>query len=135
MYKLFIDDLANTVRSPEKTVENREWRIQQGLSSNIPNLLHLGQWKIALNFNSAVQIILKFGIPNFISFDHDLGEDKNAYDIAKYIVDLDLDNKLTFPDDFNFEVHSSNPIGKKNIETYLTNYINFKNGYRATLSY
>lgn len=67
-----------------------------------------------------------YTVPNFISFDHDLGENKeDGYDIAKWIVDFHIEGVITIPDDFDFYVHSQNPIGKKNIEYYLNNYMNF----------
>ena len=36
---------------------------------------------------------------------------------------MDLDNRYKFPKDFKFNVHSANPIGKKNIETIINNYL------------
>lgn len=35
-------------------------------------------------------------------------------------------HKMTFPADFKFYVHSQNYVGKKNIEEYLTSYLNVK---------
>jgi hypothetical protein len=32
------------------------------------------------------------------------------------------------PQDFQFYVHSKNPIGAKNIQMYLDNYLTMKNG-------
>ena len=36
---------------------------------------------------------------------------------------MDLDNLYKFPEDFKFNVHSANPIGKANIEGILNNYL------------
>ena len=74
-----------------------------------------------------IDFILKNGAPNYISFDHDLGEAKTGYDVAKWIVEQDILGNISIPEDFQFHVHSANPVGKINIEKYLTNYINFKN--------
>ena len=59
------------------------------------------------------------GLPDFISFDHDLGEEFSGYDCAKYLVDYCLDHQLSLPD---FVVHSQNPVGKENIERLLNNF-------------
>ncbi len=88
---------------------------------------------IVRNYEEAVSIIKKHGIPNFISFDHDLGEDedtnllKSGYDLAKWIVDSDLNNTYKLPSDFKYKVHSQNPVGKKNILGLLEGYLKFKN--------
>ena len=74
----------------------------------------------------------EYGIPSYISFDHDLGVDENGnvqasgYEIAKWLVEMDMTGKYTMPDDFEFNVHSANPIGKENIEAYLNNYLEFR---------
>ena len=84
---------------------------------------------IVRSYDEAVAFINKNGIPNFISFDHDLGVDENenllptGYDFAKWLVDMDMDNIYKFPENFTFHVHSANPVGKANIEGYLNNYL------------
>lgn len=84
------------------------------------------------SYDDAVNYVKQNGIPNFISFDHDLGIDKNdnllssGYDFAKWLVEMDMDNKYVFPSDFDFIVHSANPVGKVNIERYLNSYIKYK---------
>ena len=35
------------------------------------------------NYTDFVEYITQNGLPNFISFDHDLGEDESGYDCAK----------------------------------------------------
>ncbi len=88
-------------------------------------------WILVRSYDEALEYVKTNGIPNFISFDHDLGVDKydnllpTGYDFVKWLVDMDMDNIYKFPEDFDFYVHSANPVGKKNIETYLNNY--FKN--------
>lgn len=52
---------------------------------------------------------------DYISLDHDLGEEKTGYDIAKYIVENNVELK-------GFRVHSSNPVGRFNIVQLLTHY-------------
>jgi len=50
----------------------------------------------------------------------------SGYDIAKWLVEMDIAGKYLIPEDFEFNVHSANPIGKENIETYLNNYLEFR---------
>ena len=87
---------------------------------------------IARSYDEAISIIKKYGIPNYISFDHDLGVDRNdnllktGYDLAKWIVDSDLNNDLKLPQDFTYRVHSQNPVGKRNIIYLLKQYLEYK---------
>ena len=51
----------------------------------------------------------------FISFDHDLGEEKTGYDLAKYLLEHDIYIG-------GFTIHSMNPVGAKNIYDLLSHY-------------
>ncbi len=90
---------------------------------------------IVRNFEEAINFVKENGIPTFISFDHDLGCDemgnilKSGYDFAKWLVDMDIENIYKFPDNFTFDIHSANPIGKNNIKAILNNYLLFKVRY------
>lgn len=59
-------------------------------------------------------------IPNFISFDHDLGNGNNGFDCCKYLISrlIELDY-APFPE---YEVHSQNPVGTKNIHCLIQSY-------------
>lgn len=87
---------------------------------------------LARSYDEAINYVKQNGIPNFISFDHDLGVDENnnllpsGYDFVKWLVEMDMENIFIFPNDFTFFVHSANPVGKTNIETYLNNYLKIK---------
>ena len=70
------------------------------------------------------------GLPEFNSFDNDLGLDENGevapdgYAAAKWLVyesSLDLRN-------LKFKVHSANPVAAEQIRGLLNNYIQFKKG-------
>lgn len=65
------------------------------------------------------EFILQNRLPDFISFDHDLGEEKTGYDCAKWLVNFCMDNNLQLPE---FSVHSQNPVGKENIQLLLENF-------------
>lgn len=66
-----------------------------------------------------VTYITESGLPDFISFDHDLGLEESGYDCAKWLVNYCLDNELRLP---QFDVHSKNPVGKENILSLLQNF-------------
>lgn len=118
-------------------------------SVHLPLWTHSDQWKIVRNFKSFCNEINDLfqrtgGLPQFISFDHDLAQEhysenmvdpilynemygsfkeKTGLDCAKWLVEFCLDRNLKMCD---FQVHSMNPVGKKNIESLLKNFINFK---------
>lgn len=60
------------------------------------------------------------GLPNAICFDHDLGDEESGYDCSKWLVRYHQTFGGTFP---IFASQSANPIGRKNILTYLKNYL------------
>lgn len=72
----------------------------------------------ARNYADAIDWLSNNGWVDIVYFDHDLGEDKTGYDIAKYIVE----NKIKLK---GFKIHSSNPVGRFNIRQLLEHY-----GYR-----
>lgn len=81
---------------------------------------------IARNYDDVEKLVNKYGIPYFISFDHDLGDSKTGFDIANFMIEQELDGKSSFPSNFSFYVHSQNPIGKENIEKLLYSYMKFR---------
>jgi hypothetical protein len=87
---------------------------------------------LARSYEEAVLYVKENGIPPFISFDHDLGVDEDekllptGFDFAKWLVEMDMDNIYKFPENFSFYVHSANPVGKANIESYLSNYLKIR---------
>ena len=80
---------------------------------------------IARDYKERMKIFDKNGCPAYISFDHDLGSNsKTGFDIVKDMVERDLDkNGRWIPKNFDYYVHSANPVGKKNIEGLLDNYL------------
>ena len=75
------------------------------------------------SYEEFVDYLERKGLPDFISFDHDLGEDLSGYDCAKYLVEYCLEHQLPLPD---YQVHSQNPVGKENIERLLENFRRFE---------
>jgi hypothetical protein len=102
-------------------------------------------WEIVRNYKDFVDLIEKTGLENIekISLDHDLGEtaigeyfnnvipnsridysnieEKTGYDCTKWLVDhYQNNNKVRFPEVL---VHSANPVGSKNITSYINNFL------------
>ena len=73
------------------------------------------QMYVARNYNEAIRALNQQEF-DLISFDHDLGEEKTGYDIAKYIVENNIKIKE------GFKIHSANPVGVLNISQLLTHY-------------
>lgn len=85
------------------------------------------EWVVVRSVAAAQDMITRFGFPNYISFDHDLGDGvPTGFDLAKWLVHEDLERSV-MPDDFDFNVHSANPVGRDNIVGYLNNYLDFRN--------
>lgn len=107
MKKLFLDDIREV-----------KWVYQGELAT---------EFEVVRSYDEFVDYIQKNGLPDFISFDNDLGLDENdevapdGYAGAKWLVyesGLDL-RKL------KFKVHSANPVAAEQIRGLLHSYIQF----------
>lgn len=58
-----------------------------------------------------------------VHFDHDLGEGKDGYDCAKFLINHCIDNGYDVPD---HDIQSANPIGRDNIESLFNTYNKIK---------
>ncbi len=131
MKKLFLDD----IRIPKDAI---------GLVPSIMNRFYWeDDWVVVRNYTEFCNYIEKNELPDFISFDHDLADfhydlnpsdyesmseddmgikfgsmEKTGFDCAKWLVDWCLENSSNLPD---YIVHSANPVGKQNIQSYLDN--------------
>lgn len=103
-YKLFLDD----IRTVDMVYKN--WTDED--------------FVIVRNFDDFKSTILDKGLPEYISFDNDLGLDnfgevaEDGYAAAKWLVyesGLDI-SKL------EFYVHSANPVASRQIQSLLDNY-------------
>ena len=122
-YNLFLDDLRTPLDAYSYT-QNTKY-----ISEN---------WEIVRTYGEFVTYILKYGLPNLISFDHDLGKEaydkcnhggeidydslteKTGYDCAKWLVNHLMDQgNLEVP---FYYVHTMNPVGGQNISKLLENY-------------
>lgn len=126
-YKLFLDD----ERIPAKVT----W-------VELP----LGPWVVVRNYQEFVDVITRDGLPEFITFDHDLADEhypfnkpgmgpkqgdkidydkykeKTGFDCAKWLVDYCIDNDRNLP---KYAIHSKNTVGAENIRGLFENFLNF----------
>jgi hypothetical protein len=107
MYRLFLDDIR-VVKDVFPQMQEQDFIIVR-------------------SYAEFVSEIKSNGLPVFISFDNDLGADDQGnvlpegYDCAKWLVyesGIDITG-------LKFNVHSANPVAKKQIEGLLNNYIQF----------
>jgi hypothetical protein len=99
------------------------------------------EWITAKNFNEFRKTIFEKGLPDMVSFDHDLSaeqysikmefnsweeyyniEDREmtGYDCAKWLCEYCLEYNKKFP---KYLVHSFNHIGAENIRNYIRNFL------------
>ena len=102
------------------------------------------EWEVVRTYDEFVLHIKMNGLNSYetISLDHDLGDgamieyytnvknnqglnynniqEKTGMDAARFLVNLSIDSKIPLPQIY---VHSANPIGSKNIISYINNYL------------
>lgn len=108
LVKLFLDD----VRNPKTT-----------------------GWTVVRNYDEFVKHIEENGLPEEVSFDHDLADvhydpetfkqgfvyhEKTGYDCAKWLVEESINSGISLP---LILTHSANPIGSANIMGYINNFL------------
>ena len=49
-------------------------------------------WDVVRSYDEAIEFVMTHGVPNVISFDHDLGTEESGYDFAKWLVESELDS-------------------------------------------
>ncbi|AHM59221.1 hypothetical protein D770_04770 [Flammeovirgaceae bacterium 311] len=104
-YNLFLDDLRTVDMVYDKS--------------------RVSEFVVVRTYTEFVTHIVENGLPEFISFDNDLGLDEtgevaqDGYAAAKWLVyESGLDLR-----ELKFKVHSANPVASKQIQGLLENYI------------
>ena len=118
-YNIFLDD----IRVPTDVT----W-------ANIPADQH---YSLVRSYKEFVDLITLRGVPKFVCYDHDLADshyghglnnddipydsykEKTGLDCSKWLVGYCFAKKIKHPP---YVVHSLNPIGKQNIESYINSY-------------
>lgn len=128
MKRLFLDD----ERLP---IDCCHYMTRRGIDVRI----YHDEWVIVRSYGQFTKYLVDNGLPDLISFDHDLGDvpelktildfeeyfhsdenrEYNGMDCAKYLIDYCIDNDKKLP---LYVVHSMNPTGTENIKSILDNY-------------
>ena len=74
---------------------------------------------VARNYRDCIDLLNNNRV-KIMTFDHDLGEEKTGYDVAKYIVEMGIENSDFWPQ--LIYIHTSNPVGRNNIYQLLDRY-------------
>ena len=94
----------------------------------------VNNWMIVRSYDAFKSFIDSIEMITHVSFDHDLADihyggdysdEKTGFNCAKYLVDWCMDNDRPLP---KWTVHSMNPVGAQNINSYLANFLRVR-GY------
>jgi len=126
--RLFLDDFRNPI-------DCTQYMYQRGVDCKI----YHERWFVVKNYKQFIHWITKNGLPDIISFDHDLADEhygvdyqdweinssddlqvpETGMDCAKWLTNYCIDNNTKLPE---FYVHSMNPVGRENIQKYLESF-------------
>lgn len=119
-YNLFLDD----------------YRIPKDAYAYMKHPIYISvDWIVIRNYYAFITLIENKGIPEIISFDHDLADvhykkkvfdyndesqEKTGYHCAKWLINYCIDNNKKLP--VEIFVHSMNPVGTANIKSLFDTY-------------
>lgn len=101
------------------------------------------EWIVVRNYHAFISLIEGKGVPEIISFDHDLADEhydyqehldgdyydimteKTGYHCAKWLIDYCIDNNKELP--ATILIHSMNPAGSMNIKSLFQSYFKVMN--------
>jgi len=132
-YFLFLDDERDPYNMPGETEKKNYPAYVNKLLMQDLDFFH------AKNFQQFKDIITEHGLPEFISFDHDLGDldktetqftymdevkrENTGVTCAAWLIDYCMDNHIWLP---KFAVHSANPSGGQNITQDLNRFARYQ---------
>jgi hypothetical protein len=111
---LWLDDLRNPIKRIPG--EDYTWLEKYAPVNDITNF----QVVWVKTYDEFCNHISKNGLPTVICFDNDLGQQKEGYDCAKWLVEYCMNNKKQLP---KYNVHSYNTVARENIFKLLDNFI------------
>jgi hypothetical protein len=130
---LFLDDFRTPDMVPKYQLINNEIYLKE-------------KWVIVQNYNEFVNYITINGLPEKVSFDHDLDDahyeiffkndskiwdeyyltkdrEMTGYDAAKWLVNYIIENNLDLPEIF---IHTQNQVGAINIKSIFESYKKYR---------
>ena len=79
-------------------------------------------WVVARSSEEAKTIVLEYGMPATISFDHDLGGDDTAFKFMWWLINGHLDEKWNLITVQSVQIHSANPEGARKLIALWDNF-------------
>jgi hypothetical protein len=99
------------------------WLDDQSYDSDAPERHAPEGYIVACSTVEACTNVTIRGLPQFIDFDHDLGENDNAMMFLRWIEStyfwLDDEGTVHIPPCPDYKVHSANPVGADNIKSFM----------------
>jgi hypothetical protein len=102
------------------------------------NIYYNLDWVIVRDYEQFVNYITIHGLPDIVSFDHDLAaihydpstwvqgfvyKEKTGMDCVKWLVDYCINTGNEFP---IWYLHTMNPVGRENMRSYITSFLKSK---------
>lgn len=120
MVKLFLDD---------KRVPTDCFGYVRSFCGINPNV-YMGDWAVVSSYDEFIHFIIKNGLPDEISFDHDLADEhyayggtandqykeKTGYEAVKWVIKYCITNDLMLP---KMYCHSMNTVGRDRINQMI----------------
>jgi hypothetical protein len=121
-YNLFLDDYRQPSRCSYVKKENQKYYFEY-------------LWEVVKNYKEFVSIIEEKGLPDMVSFDHDLADvhydnksrkehfkyyPETGLDCMKWMINYILENNLPPP---KVLIHSMNPAGAENMKQLFNNFL------------
>lgn len=105
MFNLFLDD----ERKVEDVYKNGEKK-----------------FVVAKSSAEAINLVKKYGMPTYMSLDHDLGVDDTTMNFLRWLAnenpDLVIGGKKFSNQIPSYKVHSANPVGTQNIISFMNSW-------------
>ncbi len=99
-YNLYLDDFRQPIDS--------SYYLNNPIYGNL-------KWEVVRSYDEFVKIITEKGIPDIVSFDHDLADEH-----YKWFINYCIDNQKEVPE--KIFIHSMNPAGSANIKSLFDTY-------------
>lgn len=79
------------------------------------------EYYVVRSYDEFVSFFFENKMPEIISFDHDLGLEKDGMDCIKWLCEYIMDNNIEPLPEIHY--HSMNPVGKENMKSYWSSFL------------
>ena len=114
---LWLDNIRNPFKEHRASVQYVCYEFLDIEPKDVENSVEITWVKTQPEFE---KYIIQNGLPDFISFDNDLGiGNGEGYSCAKFVIDYCLNYNMYLPE---YYVHSMNPVARDNINNLFENF-------------